>query len=66
MEKQSLLQKMGKYAFMWVGVGLSLGAGMGVVMDDIPKWAGIGMVLGAGISTSIYLASRRQQSGDDQ
>lgn len=34
---------------MWVGLGLAIGAGLGVVFDNIPIGVGLGLVFGAGI-----------------
>lgn len=37
------------YMLMWVGLGLAIGAGLGVVFDNIPIGVGLGLVFGAGI-----------------
>jgi hypothetical protein len=34
-------------AGMWIGIGLALGAGIGVAMDNIALGVGIGLVTGA-------------------
>jgi hypothetical protein len=46
-EEKSPLQKR---PASWVGIGLAIGAGVGVAQDNIALGISIGMLIGAGIS----------------
>ena len=46
----------------WVGIGLAIGAGVGVALDNLALGISIGMLIGAGIS----LQQSRQGKDDEQ
>ena len=47
---------------MWVGIGLAVGAGLGVVFDSIPLGVGLGLVFGVVIG---LIQKNRNQSKND-
>lgn len=51
-------------SFRWLGIGVALGAGVGVAMDNIPIGAGLGITIGALISIANYMYNKKNQSGD--
>jgi len=58
-EEKSPLQKR---PASWVGIGLAIGAGVGVALDNLALGISIGMLIGAGIS----LQQSRQGKDDEQ
>ena len=46
--------------YAWVGVGVALGAGIGVAMDNIAIGAGIGVAIGAAMAATQQLLNRRK------
>ena len=50
--------------FGWLAIGVAVGAGAGVAMDNIPIGAGLGVVIGLAISIANYLYNKKNQSGD--
>jgi hypothetical protein len=49
---------MKKYLGQGAALGVCLGAGLGVVMHNIPLWAGVGLVFGVVIG--LILSKRKQ------
>jgi hypothetical protein len=49
--------------YAWVGVGVAIGAGVGVAMDNIPLGAAIGVAIGAVASVALYLWKRNVSKG---
>ena len=47
----------------WIGIGLAIGAGVGVALDNIALGISIGMVIGAGISLQ---QSRQGDEGGEE
>lgn len=42
----------------WIGIGIALGAGIGVALDNIGLWIAIGIALGVAIGA---MRSRREE-----
>ena len=51
--------KRNPYAFL-VAVGISIGAGLGVVMDNIVMGAGIGVIFGATLMLIMTIRTRQK------
>ena len=50
------------YLLMWVGIGLAMGAGLGVVFEQVPLGVGLGLAVGVAIG---LIQRKRNQSNND-
>jgi hypothetical protein len=48
--------------YAWLGVGVALGAGIGVAMDNIAIGAGIGVAIGAAMAATHQLLNKKKST----
>jgi membrane associated rhomboid family serine protease len=55
-----------KRAVSWIGVGLAIGAGIGIALDELALGLGFGLVIGALISRNENRRRDQEDNTDDQ
>lgn len=51
-------------SFLGVGIGLAIGAGLGVATDNVALGLGLGVAIGAGLGVALDQAGRARSKND--
>lgn len=49
----------------WIGIGLAIGAGVGVALNDIPLGIGLGMLIGGLIAMQLKRKQDQENGGGE-